>query len=498
MVYFEFKSFGIKAAACFGPRNNIKLADGNRRICLTIHVDDVLVVSTSKDLEWFQENVTKDLTIRVDGPHAQGSGEMLLYLKKRISLLPEGILIQPNGSYIPKLVELLKLGKRRFKGLPHHPTLESYQADQQLQGLLGEAESTTFRSALGLILYIAQDRPDIVFATKVLSTWMSRPCAEAMSAVCHLALYLAGTEEGGVLLRRCESYENVFDRWVEEGEFMEPFGEDRRKRSILNLDVFADSSWGDCHSSRRSISSTIFLNGAYVLNFSRTQATVALSSCEAELYAANAAISEGLFLGRLCGFLVAEVKDGPTEHVNVRLFSDSSAAIGTIQRRGVGRMKHIEIRHLFLQELLRKKILAVSKIGTKQNPADLGTKKLGMDRRRELFQLIGIYIPGVCESDQAFERKQVKKIQNVSARVLQATALTMLQGCSPRPVRIREHQREAYSYVVYILCSTNMDSLCVLHRHLPGVRLHAWSYGAFWRPWAGWKIIVKFRATIGA
>eukprot|EP00435_Cladocopium_sp_Y103_P037774 s2960_g10.t1 len=211
---------------------------------------------------------------------------------------------------------------------------------------------------------------------------------------------------------------------------MEPFGEDRRKRSILNLDAFADSSWGDCHSSRRSTSSsTIFLNGAYVLSFSRTQATVALSSCEAD--AANAAIAEGLFLGRLCEFLVAEVKDGPTEHVSIRLFSDSSAAIGTIQRRGVGRMKHIEIRHLFLQELLRKKVLTASKIGTKQNPADLGTKKLGMDRRKELFQLIGICMPGVCESDQGFERKQMKKIQNVIARVLQATALTMLQGCSP-------------------------------------------------------------------
>ena len=103
-------------------------------------------------------------------------------------------------------MELLKLGKRRFKGLPHHPTLESYQTDQQLRGPLGEGESATFRSALGLILYIAQDRPDIGFATKVLSTWMSRPCEEAMSAVCHLALYLAGTEEGGVLLRRCENY----------------------------------------------------------------------------------------------------------------------------------------------------------------------------------------------------------------------------------------------------------------------------------------------------
>ena len=52
--------------------------------------------------------------------------------KVYISLLPEGAFIQANGAYIPKFAELLKLRKRRFKGLPHHPTLEPYQADQQL------------------------------------------------------------------------------------------------------------------------------------------------------------------------------------------------------------------------------------------------------------------------------------------------------------------------------------------------------------------------------
>ena len=126
---------------------------------------------------------------------------------------------------------------------------------------------------------------------------MSRPCAEAMSAVRKKVEFYCGDAK---TMRMCliDGLKKV-NSWS-------LLGEDRRKRSILNLDVFADSSWGDCHSSRRSTSSsTIFLNGAYVLIFSRTQATVAVGSCEAELCAANAAISEGLFLGRLCEFLVA-------------------------------------------------------------------------------------------------------------------------------------------------------------------------------------------------
>ena len=146
-------------------------------------------------------------------------------------------------------------------------------------------------------------------------------------------------------------------------------------------------------------------------------------------------------------------------------------------------MKHIEIRHLFLQELLRKKILTVSKIGTKQNPADLGTRKLAMERRKELFTLIGIYMPGVCESDQGFERKQMKKIQNVIARVLQATALPMLQGCSLALSGSEDIEEKP-------------ASICQRRRLHPGLRLHGcstwcssssfWCSSTWWELWCLW------------
>ena len=166
-----------------------------------------------------------------------------------------------------------------------------------------------------------------------------------MAGVKHLALDLSGTEHGGVLLKKREEHENVFDRWIESGDWMEFDTKKQKTKPILNLDVFAGSSWGDDRGTRKSTSfSTVFFNGAYVLGFSRTQATVALSSCEAELYAANA----GLVLMRLCKYFLGDEKDGTTE-VKMKLFSDSSSALGTIQKSGVGRMKHIEIRHLYLQ-----------------------------------------------------------------------------------------------------------------------------------------------------
>ena len=285
----------------------LKLVDKDHHIYLTVHVDDVLLVCNDKDLKWFQKNIAKELTTKVDGPHQQCSGKTMMYLKKRITFLDEGTLIQPNNTYIPKLIELLKLAGRRKKGLPHHSTLDACHPDQPRLDELTQEKVKNFRSALGLILYISHDRPDISFATKVLSTWMARTCGKAMAGVKHLALYLSGTEHGGVLLRKCEEHENVVDRWIESGDWMEFDTKKQKTKSILNLDVFADSSWGDDRGTRKSTSSsTVFLNGAYVLGFSRAQATGALSSCEAELYAANAAVAEGLFLIRLCKFLIGD------------------------------------------------------------------------------------------------------------------------------------------------------------------------------------------------
>ena len=78
-------------------------------------------------------------------------------------------------------------------------------------------------------------------------------------------------------------------------------------RFQFNSESFIDSSWADCKTTRTSTSSgCIFLNGALVMNVCRTQASVALSSCEAELCAANDLMVERIYLFRLCKFVEME------------------------------------------------------------------------------------------------------------------------------------------------------------------------------------------------
>ena len=92
---------------------------------------------------------------------------------------------------------------------------------------------------------------------------------------------------------------------------------DVRTDSQFVLEAFSDSSWADCKATRRSTSSgVIFLNGSLVMSLCRTQASLALSSCEAELYAANGLMVESIYLCRLCKFLVGDGCEGNSEKVS--------------------------------------------------------------------------------------------------------------------------------------------------------------------------------------
>ena len=426
-----------------GAPTILRHRDVNRKLFANVHVDDVLLVCKAEDVEWFKSGVGQGLSMKVDGPHLSRSGSQVLYLKKRLTMRPDGILIQPNAKYVPKLVGIMNVSGRRKKGLPYHATLEAFSADLLVESeLLDAAQAADFRSGLGLALYIAQDRPDIQFPVKTLSTYMGKPTVKALSALKHLASYLDGTPEDGVLLRMTEESQNVFNFWrndeVISSEFDIP-AESHDDDPLFLLECFSDSSWADCRTTRKSTTSgVIFANGSMIHSVCRTQATVALSSCEAELYGANSLMVECIYLFRLAKFLFGDDTEVGNEKVQQRLYTDSSSAMALVRRTGTGRLKHIQIRQFFLQNLLRSGVFSIHKVATKLNPADLNTKRLGGERRKMLGKLIGLFSGNDEWNDDNHVRK-VRRIQMVSRQQcvrfiqLAGAALNMtvqMKGCA--------------------------------------------------------------------
>ena len=72
---------------------------------------------------------------------------------------------------------------------------------------------------------------------------------------------------------------------------------------------------------------------------------MALSSCEAEVMAASEGIKEALLLQEVLRF-------AGLGHYEIEIKVGSSAAHAFFHRRGVGRMKHMDSRILWLQDLI--------------------------------------------------------------------------------------------------------------------------------------------------
>ena len=409
---------------------------------MNFHVDDILLVCKPEEVQWFQDAVGSTLTMKVDGPHLPASGEQLMYLKKRITMREDGILIRPHAPYVPTLVAMMKVSGRRKKGLPYHATLETFNAEFVVEPeMLGGEQAGLFRSGLGLTLYMAMDRLDIQFAVKGLSSYMSRPSVKALSALEHLASYLEGTPDDGILLRSTEEGKMVSDFW-KENDFIqdEVTIPDWTADGRFILEAFSDSSWTDCKTTRMSTSSgVIFLTGSLLTSICQTQASVALSSCEAELYAANGLMVESLFLHRLCKFLVGDESEGNSDKVQQRLYMDSASALAPIRRTGTGRLKHIQIKQFFLQNLLRTGVFSISKVHTKLNPGDLNTTRLGGERRRFLGRLMRLLNPNDAERHDDNAVRRIRKINRATreqcVRLIQMANVTMgmcmqLKGCN--------------------------------------------------------------------
>ena len=233
---------------------------------------------------------------------------------------------------------------------------------------------------MGTLLYLSQDRVDIQHSGRHLSQYMSRPTLVAEAGVRHVILYLKGTPDLGVLL----SY-NMSNK----SKLSEIHGRaDPDDLTTDLVEVFTDADWAGDKSAgekrRQSVSSVmLYVNCKLVLAWSRTQRSIALSSCESEYLASIGGGAEALFIAALWEFLVRK----PTQ---ARIACDSSSCRAFSQRQGVGRLKHINVKYLWLQQKVKEGAVELDAIFTVLNIADLGTKRLAKARRAFLMFLIGL------------------------------------------------------------------------------------------------------------
>ena len=324
-------------------------------VCLEVHMDDIHATGPDEHLYSALEDLKSDVMLKVEGPF--GPGDEYTHLQRRRTRTPDGgMLIRCGEKHIPNLLRVLSLENAKEKSTPSIKE-DIDQADPEPK-YLSPDEASVFRSGGGIVLYIAFDRPDIQFAVKCIAQHMAKPTEFAMKMLKHLARYLKGTQQYGV--------------------YLAPGGD------LSEIEVRTDSDWAGDKRSRKSTSSAhILLAGALIGSFSRTQTVIAMASGESEYYAAVSGACEGILIRSVLSFLGIDCR------LKVRL--DSSAARGICSRQGVGRVRHLEVKTLWLQTQVKERNLYIGSIPGLENSADLGTKSLTREVVLKHCKAINIY-----------------------------------------------------------------------------------------------------------
>ena len=153
------------------------------------------------------------------------------------------------------------------------------------------------------------------------------------------------------------------------------------------LNGFSDSDWAGCKKTAKSTSGGAIMLGQHCLKtWSSTQKTIALSSGEAELIALVKMSTETLGILNL----LAEWGINP----GARIFADSSAALGVVHRKGSGKLRHIRVNMLWVQDKRANGELDYQKVEGAENPGDLMTKYLGSGLLQNHLETLSMEIRG--------------------------------------------------------------------------------------------------------
>ena len=149
----------------------------------------------------------------------------------------------------------------------------------------------------------------------------------------------------------------------------------------VNVDVHVDSNWASGPERKSTSGGMMMINGTVVKHWSRTQATRALRTAEAEYYAVVTSAAEGLVKQSMMADL------GVT--TQVRVWTDSNAAKAIASRRGLGKTRHVELRYLWLQEMTKSGRVKMRRIPGERNLADHLTKGKAWHQIEMLIRGVG-------------------------------------------------------------------------------------------------------------
>jgi hypothetical protein len=217
-----------------------------------------------------------------------------------------------------------------------------------------------YRPILGSVMWgQLATRPDLSFSVSLLARFQANPGINHWNALMHVVGYIKNTIDYGL------TYSREFE---------------------LTPTAFVDADYGGCKDTRRSTSGYVFMMaGAPVAWSSKRQATVALSTVEAEYVAMSRCAQQMVWMHSWLSEV--DIKYS----VPGLIKGDNRGAITlTKNTKDHGKIKHIDIRHHYIRELVQAGNIILEQVPSADNLADLFTKPLPRDHHHRLLAALSI------------------------------------------------------------------------------------------------------------
>ena len=329
------------------------------------HGDDFAVLADDAGLERFDRLLRTRYEVKRTALMGPDPGEdcEAIFLNRIIRYYPEEheVELEADSRHADLIVSDLGLEGSKPVATPSVKMTSDEAEAAAMQPEVCESDKTLYRSVTMRGSYFGQDRPDIQETIKTRARKMQAPTAFDLQALKRLGRYLRSHRRG------------VF-------RF-------RRQRMPTHLTIEVDTDHAGCKLTRKSTVGLAALLGRHACKtLSVLESCVSLSSGESEFYGIVKAACEGLGLQAI-------LRDWGVE-VQLKIRSDSSAARAIGNRRGLGRVRHLDTRFLWVQERIALKHFCVEAVSTEENTGDLFTKSLPAPRVHKLLAKLGFSFVG--------------------------------------------------------------------------------------------------------
>jgi hypothetical protein len=319
---------------------------------VSIFADDILICCAASDLQKVKEAISAEMKVKwgttIDDMPVK-------YLGREWVKDGEEYVVRIPEAYWEGTLSTTDMRGCRALSTPAETGSWSKPDDSPRLDARG---TTRFRSAVGRLMWTLGERPDMAYTCKELARHVQGPTELDLQRLKHLLRYVRGTTD--LHLRLGNGFVGDTD----------------------SVTVFADASWASDEGRRSTTGGIAFYGGVVIAMWARTQPVVALSSCEAELLAASVAVQEGKLIQSILGELRIDAK--------LVVLCDSSSARQLIAKRGLGRLKHLQTRQLWLQDELKAERITILPVSSLDNIADLFTKAFPRKRHEALCSLVGL------------------------------------------------------------------------------------------------------------